>query len=51
MKRDRTLWTNEQVEDFRRWHSQRLQNFPYSKALVDELTQAREQWLAGVKKK
>jgi hypothetical protein len=47
----RTPWTKEQVEEFRQWHSRRLQELDYPPEVVKELTRARESWLSKVKTK
>jgi hypothetical protein len=40
-----TTWSQEKIEDFRKWHDQRLRELQYPDSIIQELTRARERWL------
>lgn len=43
--------TAQEIEDFRAWHKFRLIELAYPQEIAKELTDARERWLAGVKRR
>jgi hypothetical protein len=43
--------TPQEIDEFRAWHTARLTELCYPPSIVSELTEARERWLAGVKRK
>jgi hypothetical protein len=44
----RSAWTREEIEDFRQWHKNLLLERGYPLEIVDELTEARDKWLASI---
>lgn len=48
MASKRTLWTPEQRQEFREWHERRIRELGYPRAVLDELSSARESWIATV---
>lgn len=47
-KAKRTPWTPRQVQEFREWHESRLRELGYPREVLDELSNARESWIATV---
>jgi hypothetical protein len=47
-KAKRTPWTDRQVQEFREWHENRLREIGYPREVLDELSNARESWIATV---
>jgi hypothetical protein len=42
--------TSHEIDELRAWHAARLIELAYPPGVVKELTDARERWLAGVKR-
>lgn len=45
MSKQRTRWTQEQIDHFREWHEARMKELNYPEDVVKELRRAREKWL------
>jgi hypothetical protein len=43
--------TSAEIEEFRQWHMARLVELMYPPAVVKDLSEARERWLAGVRRR
>ena len=44
----RMVLTRKQLDDWRRWHDERMKDLDYPPPIVDELTKARERFWAGI---